>query len=221
MIAGLYPWARAGEIRPPTKTLQEIHASLALNPSYRDDLIVLAGDGDSAAHLRAFGLRVHRVFDDAPPAVRADAAHKMKHWMCRWALKEFGEFLWVDWDTVLLRPLDEGFWAWCRTHGAPKFIRIPNYWATVNCGVYYANCAWAEAMDRSFSAVVSEPNDELLWASVLPDDVLERQEYWWGERAVNVWTKDDFAEVTAGTFFAHVKDLEWAHELRALVCRRR
>jgi len=214
MIAGLYPWARGGEVRPPTTTLHEIQASLTLNPSYRDDLVVLAGDRESAAHLEAFGLRVHRVFDDAPLAVRADAAHKMKHWMCLWALKEFGEFLWVDWDTVLLRPLDEDFWLWCRAHGTPKFIRIPNYWATVNCGVYYASSAWAEAMERSFEAIVAEPNDELLWTTVLPDDVVKRPEFWWRGRAVNVWTKDDFADIGAATYFAHVKHLEWARELR-------
>jgi len=214
MIAGLYPYVRGGVVHPPKVTLSEIPASLAANPSYRDDLLVLAGDRTSAAQIEAFGLRVHRVFDDAPSTVRIDAAHKMKHWMCRWALEEYGEFLWVDWDTVLLRPPDESFWAWCRAHGTPKFVHIAGYWATVNCGVYYAGHGWAEAMDRSFDAAVGEPNDELLWASVLPADIAGRPEYWWGHRVAQVWTRDDFARVSPGTYFAHVKHLEWAGDLR-------
>ena len=219
MIAGLYPYVRGGVAHPPKVTLSEIPISLRFNPSYREKLIVLAGDQTSAVQLQNFGLRVHRVFDDAPAAVQADAAHKMKHWMCRWALAEYGEFLWVDWDTVLLRPPDDSFWSWCRAHGTPKFVHIPNYWATVNCGVYYAGNDWAEAMDRSFDTVVKEPNDELLWASVLPRDIAERTEYWWGKRVAQVWTRDDFAAVGPETYFAHVKQLEWADELRAAAGR--
>ena len=138
MIAGLYSYTRNGVTRRPEVTLSEIPISLATNPTYRDDLLVLEGDDPSAARLESFGLRAHRVFNDTPAAVRVDAAHKMKHWMCRWALKEFGEFLWVDWDTVLLRRPDQSFWAWCRRHGTPRFIHIPGYWATVNCGVTLA-----------------------------------------------------------------------------------
>ena len=216
MIAGLYPYARGGNVQPPTITLREIPESLAVNPSYRDDLIVLAGDVESARHLEGFGLDVHRAFDDAPPEVRADAAHRMKHWMCLWALRTFGEFLWVDWDTVLLRRPDDAFWAACRADGTPKFIWIDNYWATVNCGVYYACDAWGEAMERSFAAEVSEPNDELLWTSVLPADVRERPEFWWDERVVHVWTRGDFASVTTESYFAHVKRLDWAADLRAV-----
>jgi hypothetical protein len=122
MIAGLYPYAHGGVVHPPKVTLAEIPVSLATNPSYRDDLLVLAGDKASAAQLDGLGLRVHRVFDDAPSAIRVDAAHKMKHWMCRGALEEFGEFLWVDWDTVFLRRPDDAFWSWCREHGTPKFV---------------------------------------------------------------------------------------------------
>ena len=220
MIAGLYPYARGGAVSPPTHTLREIGLSLAVNPSYRDHLVVLAGDSASASQLEAFGLVVRRVFDDAPPEIRRDAAHKMKHWMCRWALAEYGEFLWVDWDTVMLRHPDEAFWAWCRAHGTPKFIRIPGYWATVNCGLYFADARWADAMDRSFAAEVREPNDELLWTSVLPSDVTERPEFWWGPRAVNLWTREDFALVGPETYFAHVKHLEWADALRAAVAGR-
>ena len=214
MIAGLYRYIRSGVSREPRTTLSEIPASLEVNPTYRSDLLVLAGDDDTAAELEEFGLHVHRVFNDAPASVRMDSAHKMKHWMCRWALKQFGEFLWVDWDTVLLRHPDQSFWAWCRQNSTPKFIRIPGYWATVNCGVYYAGKDWARAMDRSFSASVSEPNDELLWASVLPKDVLDRAEFWWEGRVAQIWTKDDICSVGPNTYFAHVKHLEWARDLR-------
>ena len=214
MIAGLYPYTRGGVSKPPIVTLAEIPASLVVNPTYRDELLLLAGDEGSAEQLAGFGLKVHHAFDDAPAEVRIDAAHKMKHWMCRWALNEFGEFLWVDWDTVMLRRPDDAFWAWCRRFGTPKFLKIPGYWATVNCGVYYACRNWREAMDRSFAAQVSEPNDELLWSAVLPVDVVNRPEYWLGPRAVNVWTKDDFALVGEETYFAHVKTLDWASEIR-------
>lgn len=219
MIAGLFPYTRGGVTRPPVYTLSEIPASLAVNPSYRRDLTVLAGDSASATQLRALGIEPVRVFDDAPAYVHRDTAHKMKHWMCRWALATYGEFLWVDWDTVLLRPLDDAFWRWAREHETPKFIRIPNYWATVNCGVYYASARWAEAMDRSFEADVSEPNDELLWRSVLPSDVVERDEFWWGPRAVNIWTEDEVSRVTRDTYFAHTKTLGWADALRDAAAR--
>jgi hypothetical protein len=214
MIAGLYPYTRNGVTHPPSVTLQEIPQSLALNSNYRRDLLVLAGDSESAKRLEGFGLNVRRVFDDAPAEIRRDTAHKMKHWMCRWALETYGEFLWIDWDTVQLRDLDEAFWSWCRHAGTPKFIHIPNYWASVNCGIYYANADWLEAMNRSFGAEVSEPNDELLWASVLPGNLHERPEFWWGSRILNIWNKADFPSIKAETYFVHVKHLEWADELK-------
>lgn len=214
MIAGLYPYTRGGVSHPPVVTLAEIPACLQINPSYRQWLTVLAGDEASARHLEGFGLRVARVFDDAPVDVKRDAAHKMKHWMCRWALDEFGECLWVDWDTVCLRPPDEAFAQWTRRSGTPRFIRIPGYWATVNCGVYYAPGTWGQAMDRSFSAEVSEPNDELLWTSVLPHDVRDRAAFWWGDRVVHVEREADIERVTPNTVFAHVKQLQWAPRLR-------
>lgn len=214
MIAGLYPYTRGGVTQPPSAILAEIPVSLAVNPVYARDLTVLAGDRSSARQLEAFGLRVHRVFDDAPPEVVRDAVHKMKHWMCLWALREYGEFLWIDWDTVMLRPPDDAFWSFCRAPPTPKFIHIDNYWATVNCGVYYACDDWLPAMERSFGAEVSEPNDELLWTSVLPADVRERPEFWWGDRVQNVWSERGFARVTAATYFAHVRYLEWAEALR-------
>lgn len=201
MIAGLYPYVRNGVKSPPVVTLKEIPKSLEINPSYGRDLIVLAGDRESAALLEGFGLKVRRVFNDAPAEIHRDCAQMMKHWMCRWALEEFGEFPWIDWDTVLLREPDEEFWSWCRSGGTPKFIHIPNYWATVNCGVYCASAVWHDKMTSSFNAVVSEPNDELLWASVLPKDVSEKPEFWWDERVVNIWTREDFAAVSSNTYF--------------------
>lgn len=219
LIAGLYPYTRGGIARPPVVTLQEIPASLRVNPLYRKQLTVLAGDRASAERLEGFGLRVHRVFDDAPAWVQRDAAHLMKHWMCRWALDEFGDCLWVDWDTVCIRAPDDELAARVRSSGSPRFIRIPSYWATVNCGVYYAHASWAEPMDRSFEATVSEPNDELLWRAVLPPDVLERPEFWWSTEAVHVETFDQIELVNADTNFAHVKNLGWAEAIRARAAR--
>lgn len=214
MIAGLYPYTRAGITHPPKFTLAEIPISLKVNPLYRENLLILAGDELSAQQLSEFGLQVYRVFDDAPAEVHHDTAHKMKHWMCLWALREFGEFLWVDWDTVMLRPPDEIFWNYCRSSRTPKFVWIDNYWATVNCGIYYACKEWIPAMEQSFRAKVSEPNDELLWQSVLPSDVRQRPEYWWGEHIVQVWNEADFESITPQTYFAHVRHLEWAEAIR-------
>ncbi len=214
IIAGLYPYVRDGVHHRPKFTLREIPQCLELNPWYRDELLVLAGDANSARQLEGFGLDVHRVFDDAPELVQRDMAHKMKHWMCLWAAREFGEFLWVDWDTVCLRRPDEAFWEWCGFAGTPKFVRIPEYWATVNCGVYYGCEAWADFMEKSLEADVSEPNDELLWTTVLSDDVRERPEFWWDSRVVHVQTRDDFRAVRDETYFVHVGDLGWASELK-------
>lgn len=220
IIAGLYFHVRGGIRQTPRVTLGEIPLSLEANPWYRDRLLVLAGDDEAASLLTGLGLRVHRVFADAPPEIHREAAHRMKHWMCLWALRKFGEFLWVDWDTVALREPDHEFWAFCRTAGTPKFIRIRNYWATVNCGVYYACAAWAERMERSFGAEVSEPNDELLWRSVLPKHVIEHPEFWWGERAINVWTEAALERINERTVFAHVRDLSWAQPTRAMARRK-
>lgn len=219
MIAGLYPYSRGGLVQPPVVTLREIPESLRVNPHYRDRLLVLAGDRESADRLARFGLKVRRVFDDAPSWVHEDAAHLMKHWMCRWALDELGECLWVDWDTVFIREPDDGLVARIRTAATPRFIRIPGYWATVNCGVYYLPADWAAAMDRSFDAVVSEPNDELLWRSVLPWDVTERPEFWWKSEVVHVEQRDETASIGPSTCFAHVRRLEWAEDIRAMATR--
>lgn len=69
-------------------------------------------------------------------------------------------------------------------------------------------------MDRSFKSIVQEPNDELLWASVLPSNICQRPEFWWGKRAVNIYNKDEFELISPETYFAHVKDLKWADEIR-------
>ncbi len=216
MIAGLYPYARGGEVHEPRFTLAEIPLSLEVNTRYRKELLVLAGDRTSAGWLEAPGLDVYRVFDDAPARIQRDAAHLMKHWMCRWALAEFGEFLWIDWDTVCLRWPDDEFWSLCRSGDCPRFIRIPDYRATVNCGVYYCPGSWMDALDRSFDAVVQEPNDELHWAAVLPADVRQRDEFWWARRVVNVWTEDDLDLLGPDSCFAHIKDLRWADRARVV-----
>ena len=51
MIAGLYPYTRAGVTHSPRVTLKEIPDSLTVNSTYRDDLLVLAGDKNSAIQL--------------------------------------------------------------------------------------------------------------------------------------------------------------------------
>jgi len=214
LIAGLYCGNYDGVTCVPNDILNEIKASLKINSWYKNRFLFLAGDAASACHMEAFGLRVHRVFDDAPLSIRRDAVHKMKHWMCYWAMRRFGEVLWVDWDTICLRQPDQQFWDWCRAYETPKFVYIPNYWATVNCSVYYVPVSWAEAMERSFSVEVTEPNDELLWAAVLPPDVRERPEYWWGRRAVNIWTPDECKDVDEQTYFAHVRSLSFASLIR-------
>lgn len=209
VIAGLYNASRSGVDRVPEKTLAEIPQSLAVNPEYRRKVTVLAGDREAASQLHEFGLQVYHVFDDVPESIRRDSVHLMKHWMCLWAVKKFGEILWVDWDTVCLRWPDREFWGWCRRHGTPKFVWVPDYWATVNCGVYYVSATWARAMEGSFSAEVDEPNDELLWRSILPKDVRSRKEFWFGDRVVHVWTDHSLTRVSARTCFAHVKDFSF------------
>ena len=214
MIAGLYSYVRGGVASMADVTLKEIPQSIEINPLYKKALYVLAGNQESAAQLAGFNLNVYRIFDDAPEYVQQNMAHMMKHWMCLWALKEFGEFLWVDWDTVMLQFPDKAFTDMCRKNRTPKFIRIPNYWATVNCGVYYACHEWISAMESSFKVKVDPPNDDLLWAEVLPADVLDREEFWLDDYAVHIGSKRDIGAVTDKTYFAHVKNLEWAEQLR-------
>lgn len=51
IIAGLYPYTRGGVSRTPRVTLREIPESLEVNPSYRENLLGLAGDQTSAEQL--------------------------------------------------------------------------------------------------------------------------------------------------------------------------
>lgn len=53
MISGLFLYARGGIVRPPSVTQKEIPQSLGVNPRYRHDLIVLAGDRESARRLKS------------------------------------------------------------------------------------------------------------------------------------------------------------------------
>lgn len=212
-IAGLYQYCRNGGCRPPTKTLEEISLSLATNPSYRNRLTVLSGDSHCTAALSRLGLSVTKTFDDAPAFVKANSAHLMKHWMCIWALREFGEFIWVDWDTLMAKEPADDFYDYCRAHQTPKFIHIQKYWATVNCGVYYAPYAWLDKMLAGLEATISEPNDELCWAAVLPKDVVNDARFWWGDRVINIWKVEDFNGLSASTCFLHVRDLRWSCHL--------
>lgn len=134
--------------------------------------------------------------------------------MVLWAVKTFGEVLWIDWDTINLRPLDQQFWDWCHAYDTPKFVYIPNYWAVVNCSVYYVSEPWAKAMECSFYSHVSEPNDELLWANVLPKNIQSRPEFWWEDRVLNIWTPEECNTTTDRTYFAHVRYLEFVNLLK-------
>jgi len=206
MIMGLYPYIRNGENRGFKPGLMaEVAASLACNPFYAQRMVFLAADGDIAARLESFGLAVARTFEDAPEHVWHDTAHKMKHWMGLWALREFGEYLWVDWDTVATDEPDAEFWAACRVAGAPKFIRIPGYkHAVVNCGVMYVPGSWAGAMERSFHLPTASPNDEHLWETVLPSDVLTRPEFWFGAEVQYISGVERLEKVTRHLRFAHL-----------------
>ena len=55
-------------------------------------------------------------------------------------------------------------------------------------------------MEKSFSAKVSEPNDELLWADVLPKNVRELKDYWLNDLVVNIWDESDFKDVTENSY---------------------
>jgi hypothetical protein len=176
-------------------------------------LTVLSGDRHCTDALSQVGLKVTKNFEDAPEFVKANSAHLMKHWMCIWALREFGEFIWVDWDTLMVKEPQDDFYEYCREHQTPKFIHIKHYWATVNCGVYYAPYAWLDRMVTGLETNLSEPNDELCWAAVLPRDVVNDSRFWWGNRVINIWKEDDMQAVPATACFLHVRDLRWSNSL--------
>ncbi len=233
IVMGCYTAYRNGAPKEGSRTPGEIPLSFAANPGYRDAALFYAGDEEAAELLVSHGVRPYRVMSDAPRHVLRDTVHRMKHWMCREALAEFGEILWLDWDTVQLCPLDEDFAAYCRRGSTPKFIYIPNYRWGVNCGVYYANADWLEAVDRSFEN--PHFNDEVLWTSVLPEDHGSRPEFWLGDLAVNVsdlhapdrvakepgYTERQLGKITADTRFVHLRRLEQAADVREAYAERR
>ena len=205
-VSGLFRNIRGGIEKSGDKILREVQNSLRVNPHYRSQLVCYADCADTADFLKNEGCYVHRVFDDAPADIIFDTKHKMKHWMMYNAVKEFKNVLWIDWDTYNRKLIDETFINHCFSSPNPKFTWIMNYWAVVNCAVYYLNESSIEIMEKSFLAKVSEPNDELLWAAVLPPDVRERKEYWLDDFVINIWEENDFQYVKPETYFLHLKD---------------
>ena len=209
MITGLFSVKQKGKsvIRP--KIIQEIQNSLRINKWYKEKLIFLAGDIKAARILESFGLNVYKVFDEAPSIIHEEAAFRMKHWMVFWMLQHFGEVIWIDWDTINIIKPDDHFYAYCRAYNTPKFVFIPGYHATVNCSVYYVSYHWEKAMKQSFKAKTSLPNDELLWSSILPKNVVDLKEFWWGDLVINVWLENECSWIKKNTYFAHVKTFNY------------
>lgn len=206
LVSGLYRNLCGGEIQSSKKILQEVKDSLCINPHYKTELVCYTDTNENAQYLRNLGCYVHKVFDDAPTEIIFDTKHKMKHWIMYNAVQEFKDILWIDWDTFNIKPIDEKFLDYCFSNQNPKFTWIKNYWAVVNCAVYYLNESWLPQMQKSFSAQVEEPNDELLWKSVLPDDVRNQKDYWLNDFVVNIWVAEDFKDVTCNTYFMHLKE---------------
>ena len=216
IIMGLYKYIRDGVFNPVRykKTIEEIKMFLNINRYFieKNNVIVLAGDSQSEKILKSLNLKVHWVFNELPAIIQNNKAHLMKHYMVAWALKKYKkDVLWVDWDNVVIKSTDDDFWKKCKKYGTPKFIYIPNYWAVVNCGVYYAPYSWLHCIEDSFSLaeVKSIRNDELLWAYCLPEDVQVKKEYWLGNMALNIWTLSEIKNITAETYFAHVRSLNF------------
>lgn len=205
LISGLYRNICGGQMGDCTNILHEITDSVQLNSHYKTDIVCYADTKENALFLQKAGCYVHKVFDNAPLDIVHDTKHKMEHWIMYNAVQEFNDVLWIDWDTYNVKKIDECFLNYCFANPYPKFTWINNYWTTVNCAVYYMNDSWTTQMQRSFGAQVEMPNDELLWKSVLPTDVRSRKEYWLNDFVVNIWTKDDFKDVTANTYFLHLK----------------
>lgn len=205
-ISGLYRNIRGGKEDSSEIIKQEIRDSLRINPHYKQQLVCFADCNQNAEFLRDEGCYVHRILDDAPQEIVFDTKHKMKHWIMYNAVKEFKNVLWIDWDTYNRKLIDTNFLDFCFSNPLPKFTWIRNYWAIVNCAVYYLNESSLDIMEKSFSAKVSEPNDELLWADVLPQNVKELKDYWLNDLVVNIWDESDFKDVTENTYFLHMKD---------------
>lgn len=212
-VSGLYFYTRNGQTTYPEKIIFELEKSVQRNSWYKEKLICYADTQEMAKILSDKGLYVHKVFDDAPQEVKNDAAHKMKHWIMLNAVKEFNDVVWIDWDTYSLKPIDETFINKCIQSEHPKFTLINNYWATVNCSVYYLNKNYVPLMERSFNSVVSEPNDELLWKSVLPENICSLNQYWLDDFVINIWEEIDFKDVTENTYFLHLRNFEMLNSL--------
>jgi hypothetical protein len=218
-ISGLYFYVRNGKIFYPHKIIKEIEISLQINSWYKEKLICYTDSKEMAKLLQNKGLYVHKVFDDAPESIKINAAHKMKHWIVLNAIKEFNDVVWLDWDTYSVKPVDDLFIQNCLSSDHPKFTFIKNYWAKVNCSVYYSNANHISLMEKSFDSIVSEPNDELLWKSVLPDNIEDLKEYWFDDLVVNIWNDSDFKNVTNNTYFLHVRDFKILQNFTNLNCK--
>lgn len=224
---GYYSKFRDGIPKDNSNIQMEIKKSLKINPQYRHIAHFYAGDEIAAEILEQNDLNIHHIITDAPEHVLNNSVHRMKHWICYKALKEFGEFIWIDWDTILLGKLNDAFYDWCRRFDTPKFVYIPDYQWGVNCGVYYANTSWLEPMKESFK--VSHFNDEMLWQSILPPNYQEMKEYWWGSLVVNIsdlydplkleknpnHTARQFGKITKETVFVHIKNLDQYKDIRS------
>lgn len=207
-VSGLYFYKRSGQNEYPEKIITELEKSLQVNPWYKEKLICYADTVEMAKILSQKGLYVHKVFDNAPQDIKENSAHKMKHWIMLNAVREFNDVVWVDWDTYSLKPIDDIFINKCIQTEHPKFTYINNYWATINCAVYYLNEHYIPLMEQSFNSVVSEPNDELLWKSVLPTNISSLNQFWLDDFVINIWDENDFSKITENTYFLHLKNFE-------------
>ena len=72
-------------------------------------------------------------------------------------------------------------------------------------------------MKKSFYLPTKKPNDELMWTNVLPKDVIDRDEYWWGERVVNVWLENECSWIKPETYFAHIKTFDYLKRISPLI----
>lgn len=213
IIMGLYKYIRHGKFYKTNykKVLEEVKDFLKFNNiPENSSLEFLAGDPESADILEKLRLKVGYLFDESelPIKVRRNKAHFMKHYMIIRSLEKHKKILWIDWDNVILKWPDEDFWRYCGHLNTPKFIYIPNYWAVVNCGVCYVNVEWKNSMEKGLE-LVEEPNDELIWKKILPDNVTGREEFWLGSKAINVWNLDDINLINENTYFAHVRTFEF------------
>lgn len=206
LVSGLYRNICGGILNSSKDILLEIEESVKFNPHYKTNLVCYTDTVENARFLQNVGCYVHKVFDNAPQEIVFDTKHKMKHWIMFNAVQEFKDVLWIDWDTFNVKKIDDIFIRYCLSNSNPKFTWINNYWATVNCAVYYLNEKWLSLMEQSFNTKVEVPNDELLWKEVLPCDVRDRKDFWLNDYVVNIWTEDDFNDVTANTYFLHLKD---------------